>query len=149
MRNLRHLATTIAQQKLTYEFPYSSFELETDLSFILLSEGKAIVPVSLLCLRVARVLLLTCLPSGRVCRLCQALTIGRCSSCTKRSQAQRVPSVPRDVQARRVCDPARDVGGQSRRQSVFEVLSTNIKLSCRLFKPTLLTDDRSLSQERE
>ncbi|GAA5833275.1 hypothetical protein JCM11251_005191 [Rhodosporidiobolus azoricus] len=44
VRNLRHLATTIAQQKLSYEFPYSSFELETDLNFILLSEGKAIVP---------------------------------------------------------------------------------------------------------
>lgn len=36
----------MAQQKLSYEFPYSSFELETDLSFILLSEGKAILPVS-------------------------------------------------------------------------------------------------------
>lgn len=35
----------MAQQKLSYEFPYSSFELETDLSFILLSEGKAILPV--------------------------------------------------------------------------------------------------------
>ncbi|GAA5888198.1 hypothetical protein JCM6882_000317 [Rhodosporidiobolus microsporus] len=44
VRNLRHLATTIAQQKLSYEFPYSSFDLETDLNFILLSEGKAIVP---------------------------------------------------------------------------------------------------------
>ncbi|GAA6026949.1 hypothetical protein JCM8097_005989 [Rhodosporidiobolus ruineniae] len=44
VRNLRHLATTVAQQKLAYEFPYSSFELETDLNFILLSEGRAIVP---------------------------------------------------------------------------------------------------------
>ncbi|ORY61928.1 mini-chromosome maintenance replisome factor-domain-containing protein [Leucosporidium creatinivorum] len=44
VRNLRHIATTMAQQKLSYEFPYSSFELETDLSFILLSEGKAILP---------------------------------------------------------------------------------------------------------
>ncbi|GAA6056399.1 hypothetical protein JCM3770_000683 [Rhodotorula araucariae] len=44
VRNLRHLATTIAQQKLSYEFPYSSFDLETDLNFIVLSEGKAIVP---------------------------------------------------------------------------------------------------------
>ncbi|KAK4058932.1 hypothetical protein OIO90_000378 [Microbotryomycetes sp. JL221] len=44
VRNLRHIATTITQQKLTYEFPFSSFELETDLSFILLSEGKAIIP---------------------------------------------------------------------------------------------------------
>uniref|UniRef100_A0A0K3CHI2 BY PROTMAP: gi/472587858/gb/EMS25354.1/ mini-chromosome maintenance complex-binding protein [Rhodosporidium toruloides NP11] gi/647401640/emb/CDR48017.1/ RHTO0S15e05050g1_1 [Rhodosporidium toruloides] n=1 Tax=Rhodotorula toruloides TaxID=5286 RepID=A0A0K3CHI2_RHOTO len=45
VRNLRHVATTVAQQKLSYEFPFSSFELETDLNFILLSEGKAIVPV--------------------------------------------------------------------------------------------------------
>ncbi|GAA5835425.1 hypothetical protein JCM9279_004537 [Rhodotorula babjevae] len=44
VRNLRHLATTVAQQKLAYEFPFSSFELETDLNFLLLSEGKAIVP---------------------------------------------------------------------------------------------------------
>ncbi|GAA5978846.1 hypothetical protein JCM11641_003584 [Rhodosporidiobolus odoratus] len=44
VRNLRHLATTVAQQKLAYEFPFSSFELDTDLSFILMSEGKAIVP---------------------------------------------------------------------------------------------------------
>lgn len=35
----------MAQQKLSYEFPYSSFDLETDLTFILLSEGKAIIPV--------------------------------------------------------------------------------------------------------
>ncbi|GAA6059426.1 hypothetical protein JCM10212_003658 [Sporobolomyces blumeae] len=44
VRNLRSLATTIAQQKLAYEFPFSSFELDTDLNFILLSEGKAILP---------------------------------------------------------------------------------------------------------
>ncbi|GAA5975722.1 hypothetical protein JCM21900_006293 [Sporobolomyces salmonicolor] len=44
VRNLRHLATTVAQQKLAYEFPFSSFDLDTDLGFILLSEGKAIVP---------------------------------------------------------------------------------------------------------
>ncbi|GAA5901458.1 hypothetical protein JCM8208_001808 [Rhodotorula glutinis] len=44
VRNLRHLATTVSQQKLAYEFPFSSFELETDLNFVLLSEGKAIVP---------------------------------------------------------------------------------------------------------
>ncbi|GAA5929302.1 hypothetical protein JCM3775_002304 [Rhodotorula graminis] len=44
VRNLRHLATTVAQQKLAYEFPFSSFDLETDLNFLLLSEGKAIVP---------------------------------------------------------------------------------------------------------
>ena len=45
VRNLRHLATAITQQKLAYEFPYSSFELDTDLNFVLLSEGKAILPV--------------------------------------------------------------------------------------------------------
>lgn len=45
VRNLRHLTTTVASQKLSYEFPYSSFDLETDLAFILLSEGKALVPV--------------------------------------------------------------------------------------------------------
>ncbi|GAA5874258.1 hypothetical protein JCM3774_000922 [Rhodotorula dairenensis] len=44
VRNLRHLATAITQQKLAYEFPYSSFELDTDLNFVLLSEGKAILP---------------------------------------------------------------------------------------------------------
>ncbi|GAA5977961.1 hypothetical protein JCM10908_004177 [Rhodotorula pacifica] len=44
VRNLRHLATAVTQQKLSYEFPYSSFELDTDLNFILLSEGKAILP---------------------------------------------------------------------------------------------------------
>ncbi|KAK4053744.1 hypothetical protein OIV83_001400 [Microbotryomycetes sp. JL201] len=44
VRNLRHLATTMAQQKLSYEFPFSCFELETDLPFVLLSEGKAIIP---------------------------------------------------------------------------------------------------------
>ena len=47
VRNLRHLATAITQQKLAYEFPYSSFELDTDLNFVLLSEGKAILPVGL------------------------------------------------------------------------------------------------------
>lgn len=45
MKNLQYLTSTIATQKLAYEFPYSSFELDTDLSFILLSEGKAFVPV--------------------------------------------------------------------------------------------------------
>ncbi|BGP22901.1 hypothetical protein JCM10295v2_001792 [Rhodotorula toruloides] len=44
VQNLRHVATTVAQQKLSYQFPFSTFELETDLNFILLSEGKAIVP---------------------------------------------------------------------------------------------------------
>ncbi|GAA5991954.1 hypothetical protein JCM5350_001318 [Sporobolomyces pararoseus] len=44
VRNLRSLSTTISQQKLVYEFPFSSFELETDLGFIVVSEGKAIVP---------------------------------------------------------------------------------------------------------
>ncbi|KAI5479566.1 hypothetical protein MNV49_003303 [Pseudohyphozyma bogoriensis] len=44
VRNLRHVATTIAQQKLSYQFPYSSFDLDTDLSFIVLSEGKALIP---------------------------------------------------------------------------------------------------------
>ncbi|GAA5836579.1 hypothetical protein JCM5353_003723 [Sporobolomyces roseus] len=44
VRNLRNLSTTISQQKLAYEFPFSSFDLETDLGFIVLSEGKAIVP---------------------------------------------------------------------------------------------------------
>lgn len=44
VRNLRSLATTVAQQKLEYLFPFSSFELETDLPFVLLSEGKAIIP---------------------------------------------------------------------------------------------------------
>lgn len=46
VRNLQHLTTTIANQKLTYEFPYSSFELDVDLGFILLSEGKAFVAAS-------------------------------------------------------------------------------------------------------
>ncbi|SCV69116.1 BQ2448_2136 [Microbotryum intermedium] len=44
VKNLRHLATTIAQQKLAYQFPYTSFDLETDLGFIVLSQGKAIIP---------------------------------------------------------------------------------------------------------
>ncbi|GAA5863858.1 hypothetical protein JCM1840_005793 [Sporobolomyces johnsonii] len=48
VRNLRHLATTVAQQKLAYEFPFSSFDLDTDLGFVLLSEGKAIVPADCL-----------------------------------------------------------------------------------------------------
>ncbi|KDE08024.1 hypothetical protein MVLG_01726 [Microbotryum lychnidis-dioicae p1A1 Lamole] len=44
VKNLRHLATTIAQQKLSYEFPYASFDLETNLGFVVLSQGKAIIP---------------------------------------------------------------------------------------------------------
>ncbi|GAA5883357.1 hypothetical protein JCM16303_006707 [Sporobolomyces ruberrimus] len=44
VRNLRSLSTTVSQQKLVYEFPFSSFELETDLGFLVVSEGKAIVP---------------------------------------------------------------------------------------------------------
>ena len=44
VRNLHALATAVAQQKLEYAFPFSSFELETDLNFVLLSEGKAIIP---------------------------------------------------------------------------------------------------------
>ncbi|KAL8292985.1 hypothetical protein RQP46_000679 [Phenoliferia psychrophenolica] len=46
VRNLQHLTTTIATQKLAYEFPYSSFELDTDLGFVILSEGKALIPLS-------------------------------------------------------------------------------------------------------
>lgn len=45
VRNLQHLTTTVATQKLAYEFPYSSFDLDTDLAFIVLSEGKALIPV--------------------------------------------------------------------------------------------------------
>lgn len=45
VRNLRSLATAVTQQKLSYEFPYSSFDLDTDLNFVLVSEGKAILPV--------------------------------------------------------------------------------------------------------
>lgn len=45
VRNLRNLSTTISQQKLAYEFPFSSFDLETDLGFVVLSEGKAFIPV--------------------------------------------------------------------------------------------------------
>lgn len=44
VRNLRALATAVSQQKLEYAFPFSSFELETDLNFVLLSEGRAIIP---------------------------------------------------------------------------------------------------------
>jgi hypothetical protein len=46
VRNLRTLAKTIASQKVDYEFPYSVFEMESDLGFVVLSEGKALVPVS-------------------------------------------------------------------------------------------------------
>lgn len=45
VKNLQTLTTTIANQKLGYQFPYSSFDLETDLNFVLISEGKSFVPV--------------------------------------------------------------------------------------------------------
>lgn len=45
VKNLRNLQNCLTTNKLSYEFPYSSFELDMDLGFILLSEGKAILTV--------------------------------------------------------------------------------------------------------
>ncbi|KAM0754043.1 hypothetical protein T439DRAFT_378137 [Meredithblackwellia eburnea MCA 4105] len=44
VRNLQYIASAVASQKVAYQFPYSAFELDADLGFIVLSEGKALIP---------------------------------------------------------------------------------------------------------
>lgn len=46
MRNLRNLSDSIKSQKLNYEFPYSAFELEMEAGFLVISEGRGLIPVS-------------------------------------------------------------------------------------------------------
>jgi hypothetical protein len=47
VRNLRFLSRMIAAQKLSFEFPYYEFEIDTDLSILVMGESKSILPVSL------------------------------------------------------------------------------------------------------
>ncbi|KAJ9120939.1 hypothetical protein QFC22_002875 [Naganishia vaughanmartiniae] len=48
VRNLKALADTVRTQKLRYEFPYVSedFGMETDLAFVVVGQGKSLLPVS-------------------------------------------------------------------------------------------------------
>lgn len=48
VKNLQALAETVKTQKLRYEFPYVSedFGMETDLGFIVVGQGKTLLPVS-------------------------------------------------------------------------------------------------------
>ncbi|PWN40966.1 hypothetical protein IE81DRAFT_325055 [Ceraceosorus guamensis] len=43
--NVRELANLLSTRKLSYAFPFSSFDFETDLPFIVLSAGKSMLPV--------------------------------------------------------------------------------------------------------
>lgn len=45
VRNLRFLSRIIVAQKLSFEFPYHEFEIDTDLSVLVLGETKSILPV--------------------------------------------------------------------------------------------------------
>lgn len=45
MQNVRQLASLLSTHKLAYSFPFSSFEFDTDLPFIVLSSGKSLLPV--------------------------------------------------------------------------------------------------------
>ncbi|KAJ9093418.1 hypothetical protein QFC21_006449 [Naganishia friedmannii] len=49
VRNLKALADTVRTQKLRYEFPYVSeeFGMETDLAFVVMGQGKSLLPVDL------------------------------------------------------------------------------------------------------
>lgn len=42
---MRELANLLSTRKLSYAFPFSSFDFETDLPFIVLSAGKSMLPV--------------------------------------------------------------------------------------------------------
>lgn len=48
VKNLKALADTVRTQKLRYEFPYVSeeFGMETDLAFVVMGQGKSLLPVS-------------------------------------------------------------------------------------------------------
>lgn len=48
VRNVKALADTVRTQKLRYEFPYVSeeFGMETDLAFVVMGQGKSLLPVS-------------------------------------------------------------------------------------------------------
>lgn len=48
VRNLQALAETVRSQKLRYEFPYvgEEFGMETDLAFVVVGQGKSLLPVS-------------------------------------------------------------------------------------------------------
>lgn len=48
VKNLQALAETVKTQKLRYEFPYVSedFGMETDLGFVVVGQGKTLLPVS-------------------------------------------------------------------------------------------------------
>lgn len=48
VKNLHALAETVRTQKLRYEFPYVSedFGMETDLGFVVVGQGKSLLPVS-------------------------------------------------------------------------------------------------------
>jgi len=47
VKNIQALATVVQDQTLAYVFPYSSFTFETDLTMIVVSKGKSLLPVSL------------------------------------------------------------------------------------------------------
>ncbi|KAJ9121232.1 hypothetical protein QFC24_004907 [Naganishia onofrii] len=49
VRNVKALADTVRTQKLRYEFPYVSeeFGMETDLAFVVMGQGKSLLPVDL------------------------------------------------------------------------------------------------------
>lgn len=46
VRNLRFLSRIPVAQKLGFEFPYHEFDIDTDLSFLVLGESKSILPVT-------------------------------------------------------------------------------------------------------
>jgi Mini-chromosome maintenance replisome factor len=45
VRNLRFLSRIPVAQKLGFEFPYHEFDIDTDLSFLVLGDSKSILPV--------------------------------------------------------------------------------------------------------
>ena len=45
IRNLRFLSRIAVAQKLSFEFPYHEFEIDTDISMLVLGDSKTILPV--------------------------------------------------------------------------------------------------------
>lgn len=46
LRNLNSLAKAIGEAKLDYVFPFSQFNFDVDFNFVVLSQGKSLLPVS-------------------------------------------------------------------------------------------------------
>lgn len=71
VKNMQALASVLQEQTLAYVFPFSSFTFETDLTMIVISKGKSLLPVGSLPVRVnSRMKVLTSLISARLHHTC-------------------------------------------------------------------------------